>query len=246
MFPTLEMRLKVREKPQDQAIVMYQKWRELLFLHWKVSPQLIQSTLPKGLFVDTYQEEAYLGVVPFLMRDIRPRFLPTVPGVSNFLELNVRTYVFDAEGRPGVWFYSLDASQSLAVQIAKTFFKLPYFKATMGSQANGESRLYTSKRLKASESSRFEFTPQGSLMGFSFESLEFFLLERYLLFAYDPDSKRLWRGQVNHLPYPLQNVEVTSIRSPFCNHPLFADLSGLPIHQIYSPGVDVAVYPLIR
>ncbi len=242
----MEMRLNVREKPQDQTVVMFQKWRELLFLHWKISPQLIQSTLPKGLFVDTYQEEAYLGVVPFLMRDIRPRFLPTVPGISNFLELNVRTYVIDSEGRPGVWFYSLDASQALAVQVAKTFFKLPYFKATMSSQRNGEKHIYTSKRFMAPEVSQFDFTPRDSLKEPSVDSVEFFLLERYLLFAYDFQSQRLFRGQVNHHPYPLQNVEVTAIRAPFCNHPLFKNLSGSTIHQVYSPGVDVAVYPLIE
>jgi uncharacterized protein len=110
---------------------MYQQWRDLLFLHWEYSTATIQATLPDGLYVDTFDGKAYLGVVPFFMRNIRPRYLPTVPGISNFMELNLRTYVHDREGVPGVWFYSLDANQHLAVKIARRFFHLPYVFAHM-------------------------------------------------------------------------------------------------------------------
>lgn len=74
MKPTLEMRLKVRERPQRRTPVMYQKWHDLLFLHWEYDPQIIQRTLPAGLYVDTFEDKAYLGVVPFFMGDVRPRF----------------------------------------------------------------------------------------------------------------------------------------------------------------------------
>ena len=124
--PTLTQRLEYQKRPQNKAVVMYQKWRDLLFLHWEFDPQVIQETLPAGLHVDTYQGRAYLGLVPFYMKDIRPRFCPCIPGISNFLEMNLRTYVFDSTGRPGVWFYSLDANQWLAVRIARRFFHLPY------------------------------------------------------------------------------------------------------------------------
>lgn len=100
---------------------MYQRWRDLLFLHWEYPVEQIQQTLPPGLRVDTYHGQAYLGIVPFFMCDIRPRFLPAVRGISHFLELNLRTYVYDEAGVPGVWFYSLDANQRLAVKVARRF-----------------------------------------------------------------------------------------------------------------------------
>lgn len=101
---------------------MRQRWEKLLFLHWAWDAAEVQRTLPLGLTVDTFEGRAWLGVVPFFMRDVRPAWVPSVPGISNFLELNVRTYVFDGRGRPGIWFYSLDCNQRLAVRAARTFF----------------------------------------------------------------------------------------------------------------------------
>jgi len=123
--PTASQRLAACERPSVQP-VMFQQWRDLLFLHWEYPAEAIQATLPAGLFVDTFAGKAYLGVVPFFMQKIRPRFLPAVPGISDFMELNLRTYVHDRAGVPGVWFYSLDANQWLAVQVARNFFHLPY------------------------------------------------------------------------------------------------------------------------
>ncbi|MEI6536644.1 MAG: DUF2071 domain-containing protein, partial [Verrucomicrobiaceae bacterium] len=104
-IPGDSQRLAAREL-QPGSPVMFQQWRDLLFLHWEYSAAAIQATLPEGLFVDTFDGKAYLGVVPFFMRKIRPRFLPAVPGISDFMELNLRTYVHDRAGVPGVWFYS--------------------------------------------------------------------------------------------------------------------------------------------
>ena len=110
---------------------MYQRWDRLLFLHWEYSPDAIQETLPPGLSVDTFEGRAFLGVVPFFMRNIRPRVLPAVPYLSNFLECNVRTYVHDENGVPGVWFFSLDTNRWLAYKIARIAFRLPYYWAAM-------------------------------------------------------------------------------------------------------------------
>jgi len=122
--------LSARERPA-RPYVMLQRWERLAFLHWRWDPDVIQRTLPPGLTVDTFQDSAWLAIVPFFMRGIRPRFCPPVPGISDFLELNVRTYVRDAQGRHGVWFYSLDCDQPLAVWTARTFFHLPYQHARM-------------------------------------------------------------------------------------------------------------------
>ena len=155
MAPTLEQRLQARLRPDDQWQVMFQSWHDLLFLHWSFDPAIIQASLPAGLTVDSWEGKAYLGVVPFLMRNIRPRFLPAVPGVSNFHETNLRTYVYDKHGRPGVWFYSLDANQWLAVRTARALFQLPYFDAKMEHTKNDDGRItYSTCLLYTSPSPR--------------------------------------------------------------------------------------------
>ena len=131
-LPTEPQRLAVRARPAGRP-AMFQQWRDLLFLHWEYPAATIQATLPEGLHLDTFAGKAYLGVIPFFMRNVRPRFLPGLPRLSNFMELNVRTYVHDEAGVPGVWFYSLDANQPLAVKIARRFFHLPYEHAAMES-----------------------------------------------------------------------------------------------------------------
>ena len=116
----IQNRLAEREKPKLPT-VMYQRWEELLFLHWPVEPQVVAKVLPPGLAVDTYKGRAWLGVVPFSMRDVRPRFLPAVPGLSSFPELNLRTYVVDELGRPGVWLY-FDISINFLLKLFKFSF----------------------------------------------------------------------------------------------------------------------------
>lgn len=278
MTPTPESRLAVRQRPAG-AHVMHQRWEKLAFLHWRWDPAEIQRTLPRGLFVDMFEGNAWLAIVPFYMRGIRPRFLPSVPRISDFLELNVRTYVHDAAGRPGVWFYSLDCNQPLAVWTARTFFRLPYQHArmqaldsvlecvgppalsdahrlaessiglehfkTLPQAAEAQANLwidYTCHRHGASEPSRFRYQVSGQSRHAEPGSLEFFLAERYLLFADTPRGIRC--GQVHHVPYPLAEVKLDTWDA----HPLlqagFAHPQRPPDHLIGSSGVDVRVYPL--
>lgn len=226
---------------------MFQQWREVLFLHWEYPVAAIQATLPEGLFVDTFDGKAYLGIVPFFMRNVRPRFLPIVPALSHFMELNLRTYVHDRAGVPGVWFYSLDANQWLAVEIARRFFHLPYEHAEMESRRTESGALrYQSKRLGGGAQSEcvFEYAAGARLPEATPGSLEFFLIERYRLYAYA--HGRLRRGAVFHEPYSLCRAEVTA-----WDDNLLA-LDGLqatgrpPDHIIMSPGVDVTIFPLAR
>ena len=177
--PTLEQRLAVRQRPLNQRHVMYQTWRSLLFLHWEIPAAKIQATLPQGLTVDMYKGKAYIGLVPFFMRHIRPRFLPPVPGISNFLETNVRTYVYDKHGTPGVWFYSLEANQWLAVKVARTFFRLPYFYASMSANQEELSQPidYKTARQGTSQSSNFHYHSEGPIRYAEPGSFEFFLLQ---------------------------------------------------------------------
>ncbi len=239
--PNLESRLAVRERP-PRAHVMLQRWERLAFLHWRWDLDGIQRTLPPGLFVDTFQGDAWLAIVPFYMCGIRPRFCPPVPGISNFLELNVRTYVYDEQGRPGVWFYSLDCDQPLAVWTARTFFHLPYQHARMQAPlADGWVDYACHRRGEAAES-HFRYQLASETHTAAPGTLEFFLAERYLLFSQAPRGIRC--GQVHHTPYPLAEVKLEAWDVNPLLQAGFADPQRPPDHVIGSPGVDVRVYPL--
>lgn len=224
------------------AVVMHQKWRELLFLHWTVEPEVVQATLPPGLEVDCFGGCAWLGVVPFLMRGIRPRFFPPVPYLSSFLEANVRTYVRDRKGRPGVWFYSLDCDRGVAVSTARRFFSLPYFHAAIKTSRHASGALdFRVQRRGAAVSSRFVYRGEGAVRQAAEGSLESFLAERYRLFAWRSGSQRLITGEVEHVPYPLQNAVILDQDTALIGLAGFKVPARPPEHALYSTGVDVRV-----
>lgn len=246
-LPTERQRLEARVRPKGWP-VMFQSWRDLLFLHWEYPVAAIQATLPEGLSVDTFGGRAYLGIVPFFMRNVRPRFLPAVPGISNFLELNLRTYVYDEAGTPGVWFYSLDANQRLAVEVARRCFHLPYEQAEMKAVVTEEGRIrYESKRTGPRANGArclFEYAPGPDLPVPAADSLEFFLVERYRLFSSAPDGLR--RGAVLHEPYPLCRAEVTAWDENLLSLNGLAPTKRPPDHVIMSRGVEVTIFPQER
>ena len=245
--PTLEMRLKMRERPQHRAPVMYEKWENLLFLHWEHDPQAIQRNLPKGLYVDTFEGRAYLGIVPFLMRDVRPRFFPALLRTSDFVELNVRTYVYDSTGIPGVWFYSLDANHYLAGKLARLFFNLPYFHANMAAEFNPDSKeiSFSSYRYgtDASLETRFRYRSISEPSFATPGTLEFFLIERYVLFAYSK-GHQLFSGRVWHSPHRLAEVEVMNSDENVLCLDGFTEPSRDADHKIMSHGVEVEIFGL--
>jgi uncharacterized protein YqjF (DUF2071 family) len=224
---------------------MQQTWANLLFLHWRFPAELVQATLPPGLTVDTFEGTAWLGVVPFFMRDVRPRWLPAVPGWSNFLELNVRTYVFDRAGRPGVWFYSLDCNRIMAVNLARKFYHLPYEHARMSAHQE-EHRIfnYTATRRGYNEEARYTYATASGGTTVAPESREFFLIERYLLFAYDPRGKQLWSGQVCHPPYRVAREEASVWSDVPLRQAGFAPGGRRPDHQCVAAPVAVRIFGL--
>lgn len=192
----------------NQVPVMYQRWSQLLFLHWEVDAASLAKLLPPGLSLDTFNGKAYVGLVPFTMSGVRPRGLPAVPWLSNFHETNVRTYVHYQGKDPGVWFFSLDAANPIAVALARIWFHLPYYYARMSLTQNSEGWItYSSRR-------RFDSTmvphckvtarPIGDVEPAVPGSLEFFLAERYVLYAIR--GGHLMKGRVHHRPYPLQRA----------------------------------------
>ncbi|MEM7672953.1 MAG: DUF2071 domain-containing protein [Verrucomicrobiota bacterium] len=227
-------------------VVMRQRWESLLFLHWEMPTDSIQEMLPEGLYVDTYSGQAYIGVVPFLMRKVRPRFLFCVPGISNFLELNLRTYVVDDEGRKGVWFFSLDANQRLAVWIARKCFALPYYFAKMKYKRGDDGFAYFDSYRAGSAAQRFGYQKTSKAEEAREGSFSHFLVERYSLFSSDEQTGRLYLGHIRHRPYRLATVEISSYSEELFKLSGFECPGRLPDHQIYAEPVDVDIHPMRR
>ena len=181
------------------------RWRDLLFAHWQVAPETVERALPDRLSVDTYGGEAYLGVVPFVMSDIRPRAAPIGLG---FNELNLRTYV-TVDGEPGVYFFNLDADDRIGVRLARSLFRLPYYRAvmTVETECEGRSRTvsFRSRRTTAGVApARFDadYGPTGEFSEPDPGSIEAFLTERYRFYA-ATDGGRIYYGDIEHDPWRL-------------------------------------------
>lgn len=241
--PTSGQREAARHPGARRRTVMRQRWENLLFLHWPVDARLVQRTLPPGLQADTCGGDAWLGIVPFAMRAVRPSGLPSVGPISNFLELNVRTYVHDEQGVPGVWFYSLDCNQPVAVLVARILFGLPYRRAKMAATF-GAVIDYRCTRRGTAAAARYVWQPHGSAQTAAPESLEFFLLERYHL--YSVRNGQLLRGTVAHAPYEFRSARVDELSVVPAELAGFRDLENQPRHVCHADGVDVRILGLER
>lgn len=225
----------------DRPWTWRQSWKELLFAHWPVAAHELRSLVPDSLEIDQIDGTSWVGVVPFRMTGVMRRPFPDLPGVSAFPELNLRLYV-ERDGKPGVWFLSLDAGNRLAVWAARRFFHLPYHFADIHQVADGHTIRFDSSRSQDREVGvRAEYRPQSEIFEARAGTLEHFLTERYCLYTQSPRGK-LYRGHVHHVPWPLQKatgqVEADGLVSRFG-----IVLRGEPLLH-YSAGVDVVVWPL--
>jgi uncharacterized protein YqjF (DUF2071 family) len=206
--------------------IMKQEWHDLLFAHWAVRVEALRPVIPRGLEIDTFDGQAWLGVVPFRMAGVRMRGTPAIPGFSGFPELNVRTYVV-RDGKPGVWFFSLDAANAIAVWSARTFFHLPYFLAAMSCAENEDWIRYRSGR-KDRRGSPASLRARYRAIGESFHaqpgSIEHFLAERYCLYTAD-EKGRIIRCEIHHPPWPLQLAEAAMDENTM------AAAAGIPIAE---------------
>jgi uncharacterized protein len=241
--PTLESRTALRQEPAATP-VMYQTWRDLLFLHWEWDPAEIQATLPPGLYVDTFGEKAYVGVTPFFMNEVRASFLPAIPGAADFLELNVRTYVHDREGVPGVWFYSLDCNLGLAVLLAKAFYSLPYYSAEMDAAEESGFFRYHCQRQGEREKATFHYRKEDRKIGSQPGSLPFFLIERYLLYSYSTKSRKLYRARVHHAPWELFHAQLGKYDETMLRVNNLDPKLRPPAHSWLASPVRVKIYAL--
>lgn len=203
---------------------MAQSWHDLLFAHWKVDAAVLRPHIPAELEIDTFDGQAWLGVVPFRMSGVRLRWSPALPWLSAFPELNVRTYV-TAQGKPGVWFFSLDAANSVAVAAARLSFHLPYFRARMASRPTSGWIQYQSERTH-SDATRAAFEARYRGAGEAFEpqpgTRAHFLTERYCLYS-AVSGGRVYRGEIHHPPWRLQPAEAQFTRNSM------AEAAGLTI-----------------
>lgn len=221
----------------DEPWVMAQTWDNLLFAHWRVPAETIAHHVPQGLEVELYDGSAWLGVTPFVLTGFRLRGAPPVPGLSTFPELNVRTYVTVGE-KPGIWFFSLDAASRLAVEGARRAYKLPYHYAHMSAAQRANGVEYSAARADGSDH-RFEaaYRPAGEAFTAAANSLEWFLTERYCLYAVD--RGRLHRAEIQHPPWRLRTAQAelrTNTMPPF-------PVEGVPLLHL-AHRQDVLIWPL--
>ncbi|MBD2767077.1 DUF2071 domain-containing protein [Hymenobacter sp. BT664] len=245
--PTLAQRLAIRERPAGTPL-LHQEWGDLLFMHWPVPAAVLQPYLPPRLQVDTYDGQAWLGVVPFRMSKVRTRFSPPVPGTSEFLELNVRTYVH-LDGVPGVWFFSLDATNALAVWVGRTIFNLAYLRADMHLESpTGHQHQFSARRTHSgAPAASFRATWQVGppLPPAEPDSLAFFLTERYCLYTSNRAQTKLYRGRVAHEPWPLATAQVLHYESSLIESQGLPTPAGSPVLHAGGP-VRVELWPMRR
>ena len=228
--------------------VMSMVWEDLLFAHWQADPDRIASLLPvtrPRMELDTRDGSAWLGLVPFRMSGVRPRGLPAVPGLSAFPELNLRTYV-RVGGKPGVWFFSLDAASRLAVRAARVGFHLPYFDAEMDCVPEGDGGVgYRSHRTHPGGGEAvFEggYAPTGPVFTAAAGSLEAWLTERYCLYAADRRGA-VHRGDIHHVPWPLQPARA-EFRDLRMTGWLGLPDPGVPAHLLFARRLEVVAWAL--
>jgi uncharacterized protein len=188
----------------ERPWMMRQQWNRLLFAHWALPPEALRPLLPRQLPLDTFEGKCWVAVTPFYLSGLRPRGLP-LPGQA-FPELNVRTYV-TLDGKPGVYFFSLDAGSVLAVFGARIMYALPYFYARMNVIHDSDAVHYRCRRSHLGKTADFQadYRPLSPARTSPPGSLEYFLTERYCLYAVE--AQRVYRGEIHHLPWPLQDAE---------------------------------------
>ncbi|MDJ0954267.1 MAG: DUF2071 domain-containing protein [Acidimicrobiia bacterium] len=220
---------------------MLQSWTRVAFAHWPVAPAAVQATLPPGLEVDTFGGDAWIGLVAFDMRRIRLPGMPAVPYFGSFPETNVRTYVTDASGRPGVWFYSLDITRLAPVAVARLGYRLPYMWSQMDIAEDLDLITYTARRRwPRAESAHSEF---GICRGAPLVENEVGHLERFLTARWGLYTMlgSLAYAPVDHPAWPLQHARLCRLDDGLV---AAAGFEGLTRHEPlmhYSPGVDVRI-----
>jgi uncharacterized protein len=232
-------RMAMRARPEGTP-VMEQAWEDLLFLHWPVEEEVIRPLIPEKLAIDTFEGNAWIGITPFRLTGLRLLSLPPIPGFSEFNEINVRTYVVH-DGKPGIWFFSLDASKMIATIGARVFFGLPYYSAGIEFlKAQREYRFDMRREIGTDAHFRSHWTRGMRLRAPDTDSLAFFLVERYALFTEALGNLNMTR--VYHHPWILDEVTKVSIESTLVSALGLAEPAGEPLAHFSSCPMTVQVW----
>ena len=218
---------------------MMQVWYDLLFAHWPVSRETLRSLIPRPLEIDTLGGEAWLAVTPFHM-DTEFRSVP-LPSFR-FPELNCRTYV-SYRGKPGVFFFSLDAGSRLAVWAARSSYKLPYFYSQMKIESEDGKIGYSAVRLKSRAQFVATYGPESPVYRSQPGTLEHWLTERYCLYTYS--RGQVYRGEIHHIPWPLQSA-ACEIRENSIATAAGIELPDTAPVLHFSRRLEVLIWPLRR
>ena len=219
--------------------IMVQTWNDLLFAHWPVPVEILEPLVPSALPLDTFDGQCWVAVAPFHMTGIRFRGLPPIPGLSSFPELNVRTYV-TVGGKPGVYFFSLDAGSRAAVWSARLAYRLPYFCAHMKvGCANGWVTYNSCRNRRAIFSAIYR--PVGAIQLKEPGTLEHWLTERYCL--YTVAEKAVYRAEIHHAQWPLQDAEAETTENTM------ASAAGIELPEVrpvlhFAKRLQVLIWPL--
>ncbi len=231
--------------------VMTQRWNDLLFAHWPIPVKALAPHIPEGLQLDTCQGSAWLGIVPFWMDRIKFRGLPSIPGARETPELNVRTYVRDPRsGTPGVYFLSLDGSNLLAVAMARMLYRIPYYWADVRIEQKSERDFCFSSRRRFSRApvtfrARYRgLGPTRRLAENLPGSLEYFLTERYCLYARDRDGSPM-RADIHHVPWPLEEAQADIERNDLATSLGIKLPAGAPVLH-YSRRMAIYLWQPVR
>jgi hypothetical protein len=221
---------------------MLQRWQKLTFLHWRYTPELIEPFIPKPLILDTFDGAAWLGLVPFLIRDLRPPWLSPLPWISQFPETNVRTYVRGPDGKRGVWFFTLEADRLLAVWTARTIYHLPYRWAAMNVSQDGGYVCYRSERKRLFGRGATDVVIEPG-EGIDTGALENFLTARFRLFS--TSGRTIFTAPIEHDPWPLQSAKVVRLQESLFNNLGLPEPLGLPVAQ-YAADLSVRIGQLSK
>ena len=197
--------------------------------------------IPEGLELDLFEGKAYVGVIPFQMKNVRPRLLPAVPGISTFPEFNIRTYV-KKNGKAGVLFLTLEAQSRITCWHAPRAYGLPYRYAKCQLRFSNEKFVWKSKNVRDGSSLEGECKLTGKQRKAEKDTLEYFLFERYSL--YTEHNEKLHMAYTLHEPWIFQDGEVTiSDNSLTQSYELGIDVMN-PQHVHASSGVYVLTWPI--
>lgn len=219
--------------------VMRQTWSNILFAHFPIKREVLEKLVPKALALDTYQGVGWVSIVPVHMSHVRGRNLPSVPGLSRYPGYNIRTYV-TVNGKPGVYFFRLDAANWPAVMLARTFYRLPYYNANINMKSQGDFINFRSKGPDLSFSCRYK--PMNVPARAEKGSLDEWLVERYSLYTLSKKGEPL-RCDILHEPWFIQSAEVEIHPEPILSYLQIEAESMDPIFH-FSKRKDVCMWPL--